>query len=129
MTATEHQVLAIVRELVAELGGQNRVDPALDSSLDRELGLSSLEQVELLLRLERAFRVQLGDAVLANAVSPRDLAVAVEQASPMRPEGAAAPVAHVAGAAVIPESARTLIDVLTWHAERTPDRIHVYLRD
>jgi 1-acyl-sn-glycerol-3-phosphate acyltransferase len=129
MTATEHQVLAIVRELVADLGGQSRVDATLDASLDRDLGLSSLERVELLLRLERAFGVQLGDAVLANAASPRDLAIAIAQASPARAEAARTPVTHAGAAAVIPESARTLVEALTWHADRTPERIHVYLRD
>ena len=65
----ERQVLEIVHGLVAELGGAVTHRPALDDLLDRDLGISSLERVELLLRLERAFEVRLPDSVMAEAES------------------------------------------------------------
>jgi acyl carrier protein len=46
----EREVLGIVGGLVAELGGA-RTAPTLHDSLDRDLGISSLERVELLLRI------------------------------------------------------------------------------
>jgi len=63
-----------VRALVSELGHQ----PALASvgpaaHLERELGLGSLERVELLLRIEQAFGTRLDDRVLAEAETVQDL--------------------------------------------------------
>ena len=46
---------------------------ALDSSLERDLGLDSLARVELVLRLEREFGVSLPEQALATAETPRDL--------------------------------------------------------
>src|SRR3989304_2430394 len=84
--AVEREVLTIVGRLVAELGGLPfRGAVALDDSLDRDLGLGSLERVELLLRLEQALGVRLPDAVMAGAESPRDLAGAILDAQPAPP--------------------------------------------
>jgi fatty-acyl-CoA synthase len=68
------RLLDIVRALVSELGHQ----PALvlvgpEAHLDRELGLGSLERVELLARLERAFGTHLDERVLAEAETVQDL--------------------------------------------------------
>jgi uncharacterized membrane protein HdeD (DUF308 family) len=52
--AVGRDVLAIVSALVDELGGRSGDRPVgLDDRLDRDLGIGSLERVELLLRLER----------------------------------------------------------------------------
>ncbi|MBM3774513.1 MAG: hypothetical protein FJW37_05045, partial [Acidobacteria bacterium] len=49
----ERQVLEVVREFLLELGKSRSVDKlALDSSLERDLGLGSLDLVELLVRFE-----------------------------------------------------------------------------
>ena len=71
--ALERRVLEIVRALVIELGGRPRGPVTAQASLDRDLGIGSLERVELLLRLEQEFGVRLPDAVMAEAESPRDL--------------------------------------------------------
>jgi Phosphopantetheine attachment site len=42
------------------------------TTLDRDLGIGSLERVELVLRLEQAFGVRLGDAVMAEAERSQD---------------------------------------------------------
>jgi len=70
----EERLLDVVRALVAELGHE----PALASvgpaaHLERELGLGSLERVELLLRIEQAFGTRLDDRVLAEADTVQDL--------------------------------------------------------
>ncbi|MGE0703169.1 MAG: AMP-binding protein [Vicinamibacterales bacterium] len=130
MSEVEHRVLAIVRELVAELGGSTRMTATLDARLDRDLGLSSLERVELVLRLDQEFGVQLPERVLAEAATPRDLAVAVQEAAPQEHPLIASPRStRTAVPAAVPESARTLTEAFVWHAERTPDRVHVHLRD
>src|SRR4051812_50164300 len=57
----EAELLAIVRELVRELSPQRlkRGDVTLASRLDRDLGIDSLARTELVLRIERSFRVRL----------------------------------------------------------------------
>ena len=50
----EEVLMRVIRELVAELHPESSLHLTLDSSLDRELGLSSLARMELLTRLERA---------------------------------------------------------------------------
>ena len=126
----EREVLDVVGALVAELGGPaSRGAVALDHALDRDLGIGSLERVELLLRLEQAFGVRLPDAVMADARTPRDLAGAIVAAEPSRPETIPVPRKLSPGAAApVPASARTLIDVLAWHADTSPDRVHIHLR-
>ncbi|HLG57533.1 MAG TPA: AMP-binding protein [Vicinamibacterales bacterium] len=124
----ERRVLAIAAELVNELGG-TATTVRLESSLERDLGISSLERVELLLRLERAFHVRLPDAVMANAVTAHDLVNAVVRGGP--PVVDLLPSRHEppSPGTAAPSSAATLVDVLHWHAERTPDRIHIHLRE
>ncbi len=125
----EREVLDVLGRLVAELGGPAaRGIIGLDDSLDRDLGVGSLERVELLLRLEQVSGVRLPDAVMAEAATPRDLATAILAAEPSRPEIIPAPRPRLGAAAPAPASARTLNEVLAWHADATPDRVHIYLR-
>ncbi len=72
--ADEDRLLDVVRGLVSELGHQRAlasVSPV--SHLERELGLGSLERVELLLRIEQTFGTRLDDRVLADADTVQDL--------------------------------------------------------
>jgi acyl carrier protein len=126
--SVERQVLAITAELVNELGG-TAITPRLESSLERDLGISSLERVELLLRLEQAFHVRLPDAVMAEAVTLADVVTAVLRDEPRVAEPLPSRRERPIPGAAAPSSAATLVDVLYWHAERTPDRVHIHLRE
>ena len=77
-SVTQARVLQVVRNLLVELGSQGAL-PVLSpgSHLDRELGLGSLERVELLARLEDEFGVRLSDRVASEANTPGDLADAI----------------------------------------------------
>jgi fatty-acyl-CoA synthase len=128
--ALERRVLDVVAVLVAELGGPaaSRA-PTLDDTLDRDLGLGSLERVELLLRLEHACGVRLADDVMERADTPRDLVAALAIASPAMPEPLAPPRLPVGSGPAAPVTARTLPEVLHWHADADPGRVHVFLRE
>ncbi len=123
-------MLEIVAGLTAELGGAlapRTIGP--DQSLERDLGIGSLERVELLLRLEQAFGVRLSDAAMMDAQSARDLARALLAARPMPPERPPERVAPLAGGLAAPASAATLVEALAWHAEHDPERVHIFLRE
>ena len=126
----ERDVLDIVSTLVKELrGAASPLAVAAHSSLERDLGISSLERVELLLRIERRFGVRLPDATVATAETPAELVAALSLAAPAvrdRPPDAR-PAVGAAGAA--PTTAATLLEALEWHVRATPDRTHIFLNE
>jgi 1-acyl-sn-glycerol-3-phosphate acyltransferase len=126
----ERAVLDIIAALVAELGLPRAGEAVgLDDSLDHELGLGSLERVELLLRLGQRFGVVLPDSTVASASTPRELARAVAAVKPaFSDEGLSAPRSPLAPGTAAPDSASLLTDVLRWHAEHHPERPHLFLR-
>ena len=125
----EAQVLDVVDELVAELRGHDTYRRASASdSLERDLGISSLERVELLVRLERALGVRLGDEAMAHAENPADLARAILAADPNVTESLPSVHTRSETAVAAPASARTIVDAFEWHAQRSPDRVHIHLR-
>jgi fatty-acyl-CoA synthase len=124
------EVLGIVAGLVSELSGGRSRRPTLDDALDRDLGISSLERVELMLRLEHAFGIRLPESAMAEASTPRDLVAAILHSAPAGvAERTATVLARTEPATSAPATARSLVDVLRWHAEYTPDRIHIRLRN
>ncbi len=122
-------VLSIVAELVRELrvdaGPPARIE--LDSDLERDLGLDSLERAELLQRLETISGLQLPPHTLAAADTPRDLVRALGAGRSVAPAIPVHPAAPPPVAAAIPESAQTLPAVLAWHAAAQPTRTHLTL--
>ncbi|MFY0568111.1 AMP-binding protein [Archangium lansingense] len=128
--AIERAVLDVIGTLVAELAPPRAGEAiGLDDSLDHDLGLGSLERVELLLRLGQRFGVVLPDPIVASASTPRDLAQAVATAVPaLTEEGPPATWAPLTPGMAAPDSARLLTDVLRWHAEHHPERPHLFLR-
>ena len=123
-------VVDVVAGLLAELGGPAaRRAPKLDDHIERDLALGSLERVELLLRLEHACGVRLADEVMERADTLRDLVAALGVASPVAPQPLAAPPPPAAARMPAPVAARTLGEVLRWHADADPDRVHVWLRE
>ena len=132
-------VLQVVSALYLELHPAQHDERAvgLSSHLERDLGFDSLGRVELVLRLERAFDVRLPDATVGSAETVADLLNLVNSAAAAsvfanRPSGGTTP-AKVALAPRqplgTPGTARTLIDVLEWHAQQHPDAVHVVVLD
>ncbi len=109
------------------------------SQLDRDLGLGSLERVELLARLETAFGVRLPDQVVAEANTPEDLARALS-ASPgtetLEDEAASALRATIETQKLHREaqdagalSSETLLDVLRYRAVHDGERTHLLITE
>ena len=140
MSDAETLVVDTLRGLIGEVDpSRARAPIALDASLTKDLALGSLERVELAMRLEQASGIELGETVLAEADTPRQIATAIANARARAPTGArtaasAATPARASAAAVAAAArgpaigARTLVDALRWQVEQGPDRLHISLR-
>ncbi len=102
----------------------------LDSVLDQDLGFDSLGRMELLLRTERAFGIDLPEDTLQRAETVSDLLRAVQRGAsardPASNDSAMAPTSAVAarlpdtGQDGTPLAAATLLEVLDWHLKAHP---------
>ncbi|TAK65644.1 MAG: acyl-phosphate glycerol 3-phosphate acyltransferase [Betaproteobacteria bacterium] len=122
-------LIAVVEQMMRDTGHGQAVHAALDSSLERELGLDSLARVELVLRVERAFDVSLPERALYAAETPRDLLRLVHGsagAPRTTPEKGIRSLVQ-AEPGVVACAAETLLDALDWHMARHPQRLHVHL--
>jgi len=130
---TGEKLLALVGAFSRELRPSLEAEATLDSAFDRDLGLDSLARIELIGRLEQAFDVTLPERVFVSAETPRDLLRAVlstghrETTGAVSTEFAAGAVSGEAIAA--PREAGTLNEVLNWHVDAHPDRVHIRLYD
>ena len=137
-SAVRERVLEEIRGLLQELGSQGAL-PMLNggSQLDRDLGLGSLERVELLARLETVFEIRLPDRVASEANTPDDLARAIldapgagaedtESGSALRASVTTQKLHREAADAGV-FSAETLIDVLRHRAVHDAERTHLLI--
>jgi len=129
----EERLLDIVRTLLAELGHQAALaSVAAGARLERDLGLGSLERVELLLRVEQAFAARLDERAFAEAETIEDLLTAISKATGARPASpqyeaapARAPKLEDKGLAEGCLAAETLQDVMRHQARANPAGAHV----
>jgi len=124
----ERDVIALVVALVRELHPQRVrfIDVRPSSRIERDLGIDSLARTELILRIERAFRVRLPARTIGEAETVHDLVLALEQAGPALQRAAlVTPAAPILPSVPAASDARTLIEVLEWHAAQHPDRLHL----
>jgi fatty-acyl-CoA synthase len=128
-SAIDEQVLELVREVLTELGSHQAVRAAtLHSSFERDLGLGSLERVELLVRVEGRFKVQLPDEIAQKAETPAEWVQALRDGHAAKaPKQRYQIVQPSREANPAPESAKTLVDILRHHVEIDPSRIHIHL--
>lgn len=127
------RLLCAVQGVAAELRQPSArlASLGLDDSLERDFGLDSLARVELLARIGQEFGVQLDEAALTQAETPRDLLGHVQRAprvADSAPRPVAASAAPLPGANVAaPDSAATLLEVFDWHLQQHPQRVLITL--
>ncbi|HWI36796.1 MAG TPA: AMP-binding protein [Burkholderiales bacterium] len=124
-----NRLLTVVAAVAREARPNVDAYVALDSSLERDLGLDSLARVELVLRVEREFGASLPEQALATSETPRDLLRYVLASAGHAPVHAESTVASLVQSEGIrpPDHARTLTEALEYHVERQPDRLTVHL--
>jgi acyl carrier protein len=125
-----NKLLTVVQAVAREARPSVEPHVALDSSLEKELGLDSLARVELVLRLEREFRTSLPEQALATSETPRDLLRFLLSSAGHAPRAADTTVASLSQSTDVrpPVQAQTLMEALEYHVERQPDRqtVHLY---
>jgi acyl-CoA synthetase (AMP-forming)/AMP-acid ligase II/acyl carrier protein len=124
------RLLELLAALEGELhpGGESR-KIALDSSLEKDIGIDSLARVELLFRIEKWFGVALSTQGYAEAETPRDLLNLIGSAE-RQPITASQPhisLPEIETAIDYPAEAMTLTQALKWHCEQHPERTHLLL--
>ena len=145
----EEKILQVVRDLLVELGSHRalrRLSPS--ASLERELGLASLERVELLLRLERELSLKLPEHLLSRAEAVGDLVLAARAAeSQAGTSASASPGTDSIDTRLLRQTQSpgprpggvdawsreggwpaTLDEALFHFARRDPERVHIQLR-
>jgi 1-acyl-sn-glycerol-3-phosphate acyltransferase len=122
-------VLAVVATVAKEARPHVDAYVALDSSLERDLGLDSLARVELVLRLERTFAASLPEQALATSETPRDLLRFLLAGAGHAPQSADRSVASLSQSEGVraPDQAQTLVEALEYHVERQPERLTVFM--
>ena len=137
--AVRDRVIEVIRGLLEELGSRGAL-PMLTSSsqLDRDLGLGSLERVELLARLETTFHVRLPDRVVAEANTPEDLVQALREArgTDIEEEADSGFRASITAQKLHRDAAdrdvfqtETLLDVLRYRALHDAERTHLMINE
>src|SRR5580692_7907760 len=140
------EALGTVRQLLVELGGLRGLEElaarGARAHLERELGLGSLERVELMLRLGNTCGVRLPDQVVAEADTVQDLIEAILRQDPSANAGAGtASVTNAASVAAQPvtrhvtpadleeqiRKAETLTEVIRLRGRAEPNRAHIFL--
>lgn len=135
--AIEEQVSRIVAELLLELGSHRLPQEIKPSAhLERDLGLGSLERVELVLRISTAFHASLSDRVAAEAETLADLLTAVASHDAGAPElfSAAAPRAPFPAPTTdlrerLLDRAETLTEICLHRGRSDAHRPHLFLRE
>jgi 1-acyl-sn-glycerol-3-phosphate acyltransferase len=134
------RVMDVVRGLLEELGSHGALEtlsPA--SNLDRDLGLGSLERVELLSRLEGAFAVHLPDTLAAEANTPEQLIEAIlnapgiipgeeEETSALRATLVTQRLQKEAADSIV-ERAETLVEVIRYRGVHDANRTHLIIHE
>jgi 1-acyl-sn-glycerol-3-phosphate acyltransferase len=138
------QALTTVRQLLNELGGARGTEEldarGIRAHLERDLGLGSLERVELMLRLGNATGVRIPDTVMAEANTVEDLVDAIVRRDGQSATNQAvieAPGAAAARKSATPtenpelerriRAAESLTEVLRLRCLGEPERVHIQL--
>src|SRR5688500_7185133 len=124
-----NRLLGVVAAVAREARPHVDAYVALDSSLERDLGLDSLARVELVLRLEREFAASLPEQALASSETPRDLLRFLLAGAGQAAQAADRTITSLVQAEGVrpPEHALTLVEALEYHVERQPERLSVHL--
>ncbi|MBT3029423.1 MAG: hypothetical protein B6D72_09125 [gamma proteobacterium symbiont of Ctena orbiculata] len=120
-------LLAVVQGLLDETADTDRTKHKLnlESRLEHDLGLNSLARAELVSRINERFSIILPDEALL-AETPHGLLTLMTQAAGMAEVKAPKTYGErQAAVSTLPSAASTLMEVLAWHLDHQPERVHI----
>ncbi|MEZ5352422.1 MAG: AMP-binding protein [Bryobacteraceae bacterium] len=125
----EQQIVEIVRELLIEQGKDRAAaNLSAKSSFQKDLGLASLDLVELVVRCETRLEMQIPDEIAEQADTPAGWAKAIRDGADSTAAQSAYRIVPPSEEAIaLPAGARNLAEVLYWHADKAHGRVHVHL--
>ena len=125
-----HQLLPIVRRFLFESGSERAARMvSVESLLEKDLGIGSLERAELFHRIEKTFGIQLADSLMVEANTVGDLVMAVSAAKPITVSRPTTAVHALEPHDTDPSMAQHFVDVIRLYQENEPKRPHIYLQD
>lgn len=124
----ELELQKLTRQFLRDSGNPRAADAVtLDASLDRDLGIGSLERTELFQRIEQKFTVRLPDKIMAEAENLRDLVLTIQEAKPSIIKPSHIRVTQLEASTVNVANCKTLVGVLLEFNEYNPNRPHAYV--
>lgn len=134
------RVMDVLRGLLQELGSRGALETlSAKSNFERDLGLGSLERVELLSRLETALGVRLPDLLITQANTPEELVEAIgnapggglvseEETSAQRAVLTTRRMQQEAGESIA-QRAETLLEVIRYRGIHDAQRSHLIIAE
>ena len=123
----ETQVLEEIRELLREKGSPELADSVHPESSFSDLGLRRSHLLDLLVRLETRFEVELHPVMAERTETPAGWVKAILEGPEPGPGRKYRITPPRLDSLAEPTGAKTLIDVLVKHAEKDPGRIQIHL--
>lgn len=128
----EREVLAELHTFLLDLKGTRSLGAVrAQASLERDLGLGSLERVELLSRLERRFHTKVAETSLSDVETASDLVTAILNSGDGSENGFRLDAVDSFRPSELapPEQAVTLTEVLRRRAAAEPSMPHIFLKE
>lgn len=126
----EKELAAITHQFLVDSGESHQREIKMDVSLHRHLGMDSLGRAELFQRIEKSFDVKISDRLLAEADTLRDIANYLYEIGPDISIQTNYKIISSHGERVQVDAARvrTLLDILFFYGEKSPDATHIYFQ-
>lgn len=125
----EKGLIAILTQFLEEIDPNRSFRTiTLDTYLDRDLGIDSMGRVELFHRIEKQFKIQLPESAMAEAETLQDLikVITTQEQPIIHPSKEIHPIQQTIP--MIPNDAKTLVEVLLHYQKKAPNRPHIYLQ-
>ncbi|MCP4474025.1 MAG: AMP-binding protein [Gammaproteobacteria bacterium] len=101
----------------------------LNASLEKDLGIGSLERMELFHRFEKEFTIHFSSNVVATIQTIMDLIIAIELANPPKQSRLKEFAPMLDKQQIDPSKTVTLTELLSEYATLNPKHPHIYLQD
>lgn len=124
-----HELIELTRQFLKESGEIHHREVKMNTSL-QSLGIDSLGRAELFQRIEKLFKVQFPDRLLAEAENLEDIAnyLLTDPQLLIKNQKNQVMHTHTERTTVDPSQAQSLTDILFLYAQNAPQKPHIYFQ-